>query len=74
MKERIFMTQKTYAQNILTTFKIKNCTQATTPIHEKVKLKANMEKEVDPTLCCYIISKCLHMTHTHLDIQQQSDQ
>lgn len=69
VRKGIFMTQKAYAQNILTTFSMKNYIYTTTPIDKILKLKANMEEdEVDPTLYRSIVEKCLHLTHIRLNI------
>lgn len=51
VKKEVFMIQKVYAQYILTTFNIKNCTPTTIHADKKIKLKIDTkEEEVDFTL------------------------
>lgn len=44
------MTQKAYAQNILATFSMKNCTRTTIPVSKKIKLKIDMGEKIDSIL------------------------
>lgn len=69
VKERIFIIQKEYTYNILTTLRTKNCAFPSIPVDDKLKFKVNMKEEVNPILYWSIVGKCLYLIHTRHDIQ-----
>ncbi|XP_049373472.1 uncharacterized mitochondrial protein AtMg00810-like [Solanum verrucosum] len=68
-QNEVFICQNKYAKDILTKFRMENCTETATPICQKEKLSKNDEAEkVDETLYISLVGCLLFLTPTRPDI------
>ena len=68
-EEGIFMSQKKYAQEILSRFRMKDCKPMSTPIEKGTKLTVHStRKPINPTLYKSLVGSLRYLTFTRPDI------
>jgi len=67
-EEGIFVSQTSYAKDILERFKMESCNMVSTPIENGVELRKSKVGNVDPTYFKILVGSLRYLTCTRLDI------
>jgi len=67
-EEGIFISQSSYAKDILERFKMESCNQVSTPIENGVELRKSKVGNVDPTYLKNLVGSLRYLTYTRPDI------
>jgi hypothetical protein len=67
-EEGIFVSQTSYAKDILERFKMESCNLVLTPVEKGVELRKSKVGNVDPTYFKILVGSLRYLTCTRLDI------
>lgn len=67
-EDGIFISQRTYAADVLKKFGMEKCNQVTTPVESGLELRKNEDGDVDPTYFKSLVGSLRYLTCTRPDI------